>query len=378
MRAQMKTVKIINHAKVTVDLPGRSYPIYIGNGLLTEPDLIKQHLPSQQLLIVTNTTIAPLYLEQVIKAFNDYQCDTVILPDGEQYKTLETLNQIFNRLLEKGHDKTTLLCALGGGVIGDMTGFAAATYRRGVPFLQIPTTLLAQVDAAIGGKTAVNHHLGKNMIGAIHQPKSVIIDINTLQTLPEREYRAGMAEVIKYGLIKDENFFQWIEDNVDGILARQSPLLLPLITKCCEIKAEIVSRDEHERGERALLNLGHTFGHAIETATQYQLYLHGEAVAIGMMMAADLSHRHGWISEKDCSRIRSLIERLNLPTKPPAELDATDIYQLMTLDKKRLAKKMCLILLKKIGQATISFDFNQNLLWDQLRGSGAKTHVKNS
>ena len=275
---------------ITIDLGERSYPIYIGENIASDGALFAKHIVSRQTLVVSNETVAALYLEPITKALRNYQCDVLLLPDGEQYKNLTVLNKIFDMLLEKKHQRSTTLLALGGGVICDMTGFAAACYQRGVAFIQIPTTLLAQVDASIGGKTAVNHSLGKNMIGAFHQPRCVIVDINTLQSLPDREYRAGVAEIIKAALICDAEFFVWLEQNSAKILAKDKVALVYAIARACEIKASIVAADETEtEGVRALLNLGHTFGHAIEQVFGYGQWLHGEAVAMGLVLAADLS-----------------------------------------------------------------------------------------
>ena len=278
---------------LTVDLGDRSYPIQIGQGLLDEADLLTAHISGRQVMVVSNTTVAPLYLDRVLASLDGLETATVILPDGEQYKTLDTLNTIFTALLEQRFNRGCTLVALGGGVVGDITGFAAASYQRGVAFLQVPTTLLAQVDSSVGGKTGVNHPLGKNMIGAFHQPGCVVIDTDTLDTLDDRQLAAGLAEVIKYGLIYDADFFAWLEENVSAIMARNKMALARAIERSCTIKAEIVAADERESGMRALLNLGHTFGHAIETGTGYGNWLHGEAVATGMLMAVDLSARHG-------------------------------------------------------------------------------------
>ncbi|MDO8414115.1 MAG: 3-dehydroquinate synthase [Gallionellaceae bacterium] len=352
---------------LTVGLAERSYPIHIGSGLLSRPELLLPHLPHKKTAIVTNTVVAPLYLES-LSALLQAQGITVLpilLPDGEQYKNTETLGLIYQALLTHRCERTTPLIALGGGVIGDMTGYAAATYLRGVPFIQIPTTLLAQVDSSVGGKTGINHTLGKNMIGAFYQPQAVLADITTLNTLADQELRAGLAEVIKYGLIRDLDFFQWLEQNMDKLLARDASALQYAITCSCQHKAEVVAADERESGERALLNLGHTFGHAIETGMGYGEWLHGEAVAAGTIMAADLSCRLGWISAQDTARIRSLFERAGLPVLGPA-LGEEKYLQLMGLDKKVAGGKMRFILLKSIGHAVLSADVPPNLLRQTL------------
>ena len=291
---------------LNVDLGDRSYPIFIGQEIIKQ-GLLASYIAGNQVLIVTNETVAPLYLQVLQDSIPaSIKLDVVILPDGEQYKDLDHLNLIFDQLLQKRHNRTTTLIALGGGVVGDMTGFAAASYQRGVNFIQVPTTLLSQVDSSVGGKTGVNHRLGKNMIGAFHQPQCVLIDTTVLNTLPEKELSAGMAEVIKYGLIYDEAFLCYLEDHIDGLMGLDSGLLEQAIYRSCEIKAEVVAQDEKESGIRALLNLGHTFGHAIEANQGYGEWLHGEAVGAGTMMAADLSCRLGWISSKDVARVRNI------------------------------------------------------------------------
>ena len=351
---------------LTVDLGERSYPIHIGQGLLQRPELITGHITGRQVMVVSNETIAPLYLESVQQLFKGFDLESVVLPDGEQYKTLNTLNRVFDALLEKRFNRSCTLVALGGGVVGDITGFAAASYQRGVGFLQIPTTLLAQVDSSVGGKTGVNHALGKNMIGAFYQPGCVLIDTNTLGTLDDRQLAAGLAEVIKYGLIRDAGFFDWLEAHLDKLKARDTTALAHAIERSCAIKAEIVAADERERGQRALLNLGHTFGHAIETGTGYGSWLHGEAVATGMLMAADLSARHQWLPQADVDRIKALLQRAGLPTRAPDEMDEARFMDLMAVDKKVIDGGLRLVLLKAIGEAVISSDFNPGLLSDTL------------
>lgn len=340
---------------LNVGLDERSYPIHIARGLLGRAELLLPYLSQKRVAVVSNTTVAPLYLEQLQTALGRHGVSVVpvILPDGEQYKNAQTLNLIYDALLSNRCERSTPLIALGGGVVGDMTGFAAATYLRGVPFIQIPTTLLAQVDSSVGGKTGINHALGKNMIGAFYQPQVVLADIATLDTLPDRELHAGIAEIIKYGLIRDLPFFEWLEQNVEKLLARETDALQYAIARSCRNKAEVVAADERERGERALLNLGHTFGHAIENGMGYGVWLHGEAVATGIVMAADLSQRLGWISEADVVRTRNLIERAGLPAVAPVL--GTDKYiELMGLDKKVQGGKMRFVLLKAIGHAVVS------------------------
>ena len=301
-----------------VGLGERSYPIHIGGGLLSRAELLQPALPRKRTAIVTNTTVAPLYLERLRQTLKSIDVSSlpIVLPDGEEYKNYETLNMIYDALLANRCERSTPLIALGGGVIGDLTGYAAATYLRGVPFIQIPTTLLAQVDSSVGGKTGINHPLGKNMIGAFYQPQLVLADTDTLNTLPDNELAAGIAEVIKYGLIRDLPFFEWLERNIDKLLARDTEAMQYTIERSCRNKAEVVAADERESGERALLNLGHTFGHAIESGMGYGNWLHGEGVAAGTVMAADLSQRLGWIGTQDVARIRSLFERAGLPGRP--------------------------------------------------------------
>ena len=331
----------------------RSYPIYIGSGILANPAVWTQHIRSQQVLIVTNSTIAPLYLTGLQKALSAYQLESVILPDGEQYKNLAHLEQIFDQLLAKKFSRNATLIALGGGVIGDMGGFAAACYQRGIAFIQIPTTLLAQVDSSVGGKTGVNHPLGKNMIGAFYQPQCVIADADVLDTLDDRQLSAGLAEVIKYGLIRDPEFLLWLEQNMPALLARDKAALAYAIERSCINKAEVVGEDEFESGVRATLNLGHTFGHAIETGSGYGHYLHGEAVAIGTCFAADLSRRLGWLTDADVQRIIAIFRAARLPVEPPAAISTEQYVDLMAVDKKNIDGKIRLILLEAIGKASL-------------------------
>ncbi len=348
---------------LNVQLGDRSYPIYIGADLRHNRVLLKRHIRGGCVMVVSNGIVAPHYLPALRSALDGLRVDTAILPDGEQYKTLETLNIIYTTLLEKRHDRSTTLIALGGGVVGDITGFAAASYQRGVDFIQVPTTLLAQVDSSVGGKTGVNHALGKNMIGAFHQPRCVIIDTDTLDTLPDRELSAGLAEVIKYGLIGDVAFFEWLEENLERLLQRDAEALGFCVRRSCENKAAVVAADEREQsGQRALLNLGHTFGHAIETGLGYGAWLHGEAVGCGMIMAARLSQRLGWLSAADLKRIYALIKRARLPFRPPAELESGRFLELLTIDKKALGGKLRLVLLRGIGQAVVTADFDLQVL----------------
>ena len=347
---------------LTVNLDDRSYPIYIGERLLSTPNLIGQHIRGRQVCVVTNDTVAPLYLEQLCSMLADYQIDNVILPDGEAHKTLDVWGTIFDKLLSSRHNRTTTLIALGGGVVGDMTGFAAACYQRGVDFIQIPTTLLSMVDSSVGGKTGVNHPLGKNMIGAFYQPRCVLADTSLLTTLPARELSAGIAEVVKYGLISDYDFFVWLENNMDKLLASDKDALAYAVKRSCENKADVVAQDEREGGLRAILNLGHTFGHAIETAQGYGNWLHGEAVAAGMVMAADLSWRRGAISSEELARIIRLLERANLPVKAPSDMTPAQFMELMGVDKKVLDGRLRLVLLESMGKAIITSDIDTEML----------------
>jgi len=354
---------------LVVDLGDRSYPIKIGSRLFSNPSLLTEHIHGRQIMVVSNTTVAPLYLDTVTGMLAGYNIKSVILPDGEKYKTLDTLNTIFTALLENRFNRGCTLVALGGGVVGDITGFAAASYQRGVAFVQIPTTLLAQVDSSVGGKTGVNHPLGKNMIGAFHQPNCVLIDTDTLDTLDDRQLAAGLAEVIKYGLIKDSAFFAWLEQNMAALKQRDKQALAYAIECSCTLKADIVAADERESGQRALLNLGHTFGHAIETGTGYGNWLHGEAVAAGMVMAADLSARHGWLSPEAVHRTRALLHKAGLPTSPPAEMDTDTFLDLMAVDKKVMDGGLRLVLLREIGTAVVTADFSKDLLTATLAGA---------
>jgi 3-dehydroquinate synthase len=340
---------------VSVDLGARSYPIWIDEGILSHGELLLPHLPQPNGVIVTNTTVAPLYLETLRAALERHgvAVSAVVLPDGERYKNWETLQTIFDALVDARAERETTVIALGGGVIGDMAGFAAACWQRGAPFLQVPTTLLAQVDSSVGGKTAINHPRGKNLIGAFYQPRAVLIDTATLRTLPARELRAGLAEVIKYGLIRDAAFFEWLEHRIESLLALDAESIAIAVERSCRNKAEVVAADETERGVRATLNLGHTFGHAIETATGYTQWLHGEAVAAGMMIAAEVSLRLGWLTENDCARIEGLLLRAGLPVRGPA-LDCAQVWHLMAGDKKVVGGTIRFVLLKGIGDAVVT------------------------
>ncbi|MDZ7661610.1 3-dehydroquinate synthase [Thiohalophilus sp.] len=356
---------------LNVDLGERSYPIFIGQQLLGDAERVSPCIAGTQVMIVTNETIAPLYLDKALQAFTDYDPGHVILPDGEQYKNLEILNRIFDELLVRHFDRHCTLVALGGGVIGDMTGFAAACYQRGVDFIQIPTTLLAQVDSSVGGKTGVNHPQGKNMIGAFHQPRCVIIDTDTLKTLDDRQLSAGLAEIIKYGLIRDPEFIEWLEQNMDKLLARDPEATAYAIETSCRSKAAIVAADEKESGVRALLNLGHTFGHAIETGAGYGHWLHGEAVGTGMLMAADLSMRQGWLSEQDVLRVENLLDKAELPTRAPHNMTYERFMELMAVDKKVRAGQVNLVLLKSLGEAVVTADFDPALLRETVEAHRA-------
>jgi len=345
-----------------VDLGDRSYPIFIGEGLLNNIDLIQSYIRGTTTVTVSNTTVAPLYLDKVHQFNVDKKNTDIILPDGEKYKTIATLEQIYTEMLEARCDRKTTLLALGGGVVGDVAGFAAASYQRGINFIQMPTTLLSMVDSSVGGKTGVNHPLGKNMIGAFHQPQCVIIDTETLNTLDDRQLSAGIAEIIKYGYINDMEFIDWLDENIPKLLKRDPDTLAYAIYRSCQHKADIVAADEKEKGQRALLNLGHTFGHAIETGMGYGNWLHGEAISAGMMMAARLSQEHGWISDSEVESIRVLLKKANLPVNPPKEIDANMFNKLMLIDKKMQDGVLHLILMKSLGESFICSDFDKELL----------------
>ncbi|MGB1271355.1 MAG: 3-dehydroquinate synthase [Endozoicomonas sp.] len=356
--------------ELKVDLGDRAYPIFIGPQLLSDPDCLHPYIKGRQVVVVSNETVAPLYLQMLEQTLSGYDrkggriddCINVIFPDGEQYKNLEVLNRIFDALLQARHTRKTTLIALGGGVVGDMTGFAAACYQRGVDFIQIPTTLLSQVDSSVGGKTGVNHPLGKNMIGAFYQPNVVVVDTDTLSTLPDRELSAGLAEVIKYGLICDRPFYDWLKVNMDRLMRRDPEVLSYAIFHSCQNKARVVEADEKETGLRAILNLGHTFGHAIETHMGYGDWLHGEAVAAGIVMAADLSCRLGYISEAEVNEIISLLERARLPVSPPRDMTPERFLELMSVDKKVMDGQLRLVLLESVGKAVIDDGFDHGQL----------------
>jgi 3-dehydroquinate synthase len=356
-----------DHQMLRVELAERSYPIFIGNHLLSRTELLLPYIRGKQVLIVTNTTVAPLYLAQVKATLSSLQVDELILPDGEQYKTLDTVALIYDKLMTARHNRKTTLIALGGGVIGDMTGFAAATYQRGVDFIQIPTTLLSQVDSSVGGKTGVNHPQGKNMIGAFYQPRCVLADTTVLQTLPERELAAGIAEVIKYGLIVDKSFYAWLLENTAALYQREQSALAHAIYQSCLNKARVVAADEREETDiRALLNLGHTFGHAIETAQGYGQWLHGEAVAAGMVLAAQLSQRLGFIAIADVAQLEQLLQQAHLPIAPPRDMTAQQFLDLMGRDKKVIDGRLRLVLLRAIGDAFVSSDTSAEQVTDLL------------
>jgi len=342
---------------LTLDLGNRSYPIHIGDGLLNRPELLAPYLQGRRLFVVSNVTVAPLHGARLRQLLQGHDYSWFDLPDGEAYKTLETIESILTRMLELRLDRSSLAIAFGGGVVGDIVGFAAAIYQRGIEFIQIPTTLLAQVDSSVGGKTGVNHPLGKNMIGAFHQPRAVLIDIDTLNTLPIRELRAGVAEVIKYGLIHDADFFGWLEQHIEKLLSLDPVITIAAIQRSCACKASVVAADELESGQRALLNLGHTFGHAIETGMGYGTWLHGEAVGTGMAMAARMSERLGWLDPSARERTEALIARAGLALYPPPELTPERFRELMAIDKKVLAGRLRLVLLQAIGNAVVTGQF---------------------
>jgi len=350
---------------ITVELGERSYPILIGGGLLGGGFDLSPHVDGPDCLVVTNETVEPLYLAALLADLADKQVRAISLPDGEAYKTLETIEDILDTLAEGGANRDTTIVALGGGVVGDIAGFAAACYMRGVDFIQVPTTLLAQVDSSVGGKTGVNHASGKNLIGAFHQPRAVLIDTDTLKTLSDRELKAGLAEVIKYGAVVDAEFFAWLEDNIEALISRDPEALADAIQRCCQLKAAIVAEDEREGGRRAILNFGHTFGHAIERCQGYGEWLHGEAVAAGMVMAARL----GACDEGVARRIETLLERAGLPTKPPA-IPASDLRAAMGMDKKVQRKQLRFVLLRTLGEAFVTSDYDRERLNAVLEAAG--------
>ena len=349
-----------------VDLGERSYPIYIGRELLANAALFERHIAGRQVAIISNDTVAPLYLDRLRATLAKYAATPVILPDGEAFKNWETLQLIFDALLAARHDRRTTLVALGGGVIGDMAGFAAACYQRGVDFIQVPTTLLSQVDSSVGGKTGINHPLGKNMVGAFYQPKAVVIDTDTLRTLPPRELSAGLAEVIKYGLICDASFLDWLDLNIEALRALDDAALREAIERSCAAKARVVGSDERESGLRAILNLGHTFGHAIETHMGYGSWLHGEAVAAGTAMALEMSRLLGWIDAGERDRALRLFLRAGLPIVPPVEMTPEHFLEHMAVDKKVLDGQLRLVLLRAIGDALVTADYPMEVLQQTL------------
>jgi 3-dehydroquinate synthase len=346
---------------LNVELGARSYPILIGDGLLTQPEVLDRYVPGRDVLVVSNTTVAPLYLPSVAASLSGRRIVEAILPDGESHKTLPNVSRLLDVLVTNRFSRDCTVLALGGGVVGDMAGFAAACYQRGVNFVQAPTTLLSQVDSSVGGKTGVNHPGGKNLIGAFHQPSAVIADTRTLKTLPPRELRAGLAEVIKYGLICDAAFFAWLETHMDELLAGEPGALAHVIRRSCEIKADIVGRDEREQGDRALLNLGHTFGHAVESATGYKQWLHGEAIGAGLLMAAAMSRESGLVSAQDVDRLKRLLERTGLPTRIEGVTPASALDH-MRIDKKVKAGRIRLVLLRSIGDSFVTADYSEPAL----------------
>ncbi|MFT0211410.1 3-dehydroquinate synthase [Pseudomonas sp. F1_0610] len=347
---------------LNVDLADRAYPIYIGQNVLSNTSCFKQHIAGKQVAIVTNTTVAPLYLQTVKSTLVDYKVTEIILPDGESFKNWETLQLIFDALLTEKNDRRTTIIALGGGVIGDMAGFAAASYQRGINFIQVPTTLLSQVDSSVGGKTGINHPLGKNMIGAFYQPQAVVIDSTTLNTLPQREISAGLAEVIKYGLICDYSFLEWLEQHIEDLLALNTEALVYAIERSCAAKAAVVAADERETGLRATLNLGHTFGHAIEAEQGYGNWLHGEAVAAGTVMALQMSYLLGWLTQEQRNRGIRLLQAAKLPVIPPQGMCPADFLKHMSVDKKVLDGQLRLVLLEDLGKACVTAGYPLTVL----------------
>ena len=352
--------------RIEVKLGNRSYPIYVGSGAMALAAELDQAIPARDVLLVTNTTVGPLYSASMKAALAPRRCVELELPDGETHKTLANVSRMLDVLVANRFARDACVVALGGGVVGDMAGFAAACYQRGIAFVQVPTTLLAQVDSSVGGKTGVNHPGGKNLIGAFHQPAAVFADTDTLRSLPDRELRAGFAEVLKYGLIVDRGFFDWLEANASKLLSRDTSALIHAIKRSCEIKAEIVARDEHERGDRALLNLGHTFGHAIESATNYTSWLHGEAVGAGMLLAADMSQRLGWVTADDVARVERVLHAFGLRTDV-SSLTAATLADKMKIDKKVAAGRIRLVLLKAIGKSVVTGDYDDAALRETLR-----------
>lgn len=345
-----------------VELGERSYPIYIESGLLNQGSLFAKHISGKRVCIISNDVVAPLYLEKLTSQLAQFDVDHIILPDGEAEKSLANFEKIMSHMLKGVHGRDTTVIALGGGVIGDISGFASACYQRGIEFIQVPTTVLSQVDSSVGGKTAVNHPLGKNMIGAFYQPNAVVIDLDSLDTLPKREFNAGMAEVIKYGILGDGEFFEWLEQNIAKIKSGDKIVLAKMIERCCQCKADIVAQDEKESGVRALLNLGHTFGHAIEAEQGYGAWLHGEAVATGMVLAAKLAVTMNLLEASDLRRIESLIEQFDLPLEAPSDMDLASFMSHMSRDKKNLAGKLRFIVPSAIGKSSMRDDVTEDML----------------
>ena len=349
-------------ATLTVELGERSYPILIQANMLEQPHVLTTHLATNKVVVVTNDVVEPLYFHRLSQALTGYEVSKIVLPDGEQHKNLQSFEMVISKLLEMSAGRDTTLIALGGGVVGDLTGFVAASFQRGVPFIQIPTTLLSQVDSSVGGKTAVNHPLGKNMIGAFYQPKAVLIDTNSLSTLPKREFAAGMAEVIKYGVIYDPDFFLWLEENQHAIKHQELSALQYMIARCCEIKAEIVAIDEREAGLRAILNLGHTFGHAIEAEKGYGNWLHGEAVSAGIVLASAVATKMNWLEASEFSRIENLLQTFDLPTVAPSDMAYDDFIRHMKHDKKVQAGRLFFVIPKGIGKAVVTNEISEEVL----------------
>ena len=356
-------------AILNVELGERSYPIFVDSGLLSRREIFQQYVSANEVMVVTDETVAPLYLDILLNTLSGFNVTCHVLPDGEEHKSLATLAELLDTMVAAPCSRETTLIALGGGVVGDIAGFAASCYQRGINYLQVPTTLLAQVDSAVGGKTAVNHVRGKNLIGAFYQPSCVITDTDTLSTLDSRQLSAGIAEVVKYGCIRDVEFFAWLEQNIDKLSKCDRDAVSHTIIECCRNKAELVAIDEVEQGARALLNLGHTFGHAIETVTGYGAWLHGEAVSAGISLAANMSCRLGWLKEEDVERIRALLRRANLPVSAPAEMTAADFMLNMARDKKVVGGRIRLILLKAIGDATVVSDYPDEVLQTVLESA---------
>eukprot|EP00871_Galdieria_phlegrea_P001271 jgi/Galph1/2144/GphlegSOOS_G778.1 len=354
--------------KLQVNAPSKKYPIYFGEGILSDPTYFSPHLVGDKILVVTNETVGPLYLDKLLKTLQGTgkKVYSIIIRDGEAFKNMETLNIIYDKCMELRLDRKSTLVALGGGVVGDLTGFAAATFVRGIPFIQVPTTLLAVVDSAVGGKTGVNHPRGKNMIGAFYQPEAVVVDCNVLNTLSERQLAAGLAEVIKYGLIRDVEFFEWCNNNMNRLLKREPEALRYAMYRSCENKAAVVAADERESGIRAILNLGHTFGHAIEAGTGFSSWLHGEAVAAGIVMASEMSYKMGWLTREDVNRIEFLLAQASLPIRPPPSMTLEKFITFMAVDKKTESGKLKLVLLRAIGDAIVTSDFTQEVLQDTI------------